>query len=633
MLLSDQAYLLSSLKSLPEENKILLPSQIAEENRYLPRTVTEHPGPYRFDLVPHFREPLNRLHPDDPCTHVSVIKSVQAGATVGILENAMLFWTLNMLGSLAYFTSSKEAGKIRTSSALDILIDNSPLKDYLNPLSDRNLRKTSDTQLYKEIGISKWLITSYNSIAGMKSNTFNLILLDELTEMPPELKDQGSTLGTIEGRTLGTSLYKILAVSTPSRMDTCPIYLMYIQGDQRQYKVPCPHCGEHQILVLKLRGMEHGLTFTQTERGQYGEREIDPKSVRYICVSCLREWFEPQKREAMQKGFWEPTWMGTEYKPVSPLRHSYASSGLMSPFLGWLRLLQAFKKSNFGKNIMEYKQFHINYLGKAYAQSEARANWEVLQKRSEHFEIGKGVADRQRALVVYTGADIQKDRIEMSSLGFDYGMEFYYLDYQVFYGKTENLDDPCWQRFYEYCYDKVYTFGRLQRRIVQVGVDCAYDPKFYRRKDFSTKYNTVVAFCATTEGLCVPVRGLPETAGQQHEMIKGVRSHLPGVPIRYNVSTSMMKHTLMSNLEFTEGPGTIHFPKWVDQERGIPVSDHVFKSFLSEDFREDTDKKFKWLPHYARNEVLDTVVYACGLYYKDSLHVASKIHFDNLNAT
>ena len=148
--LTEKKHLIKSLDEVPTSAAILSPIEFLEKHRYMPESITEHYGQFSRNTVPHWIEPLNRIHPDDPTTHIAVMKSVQSAATVTLHEGAMAYYTYYKLGSCLYITSTKSVGKVRSSSALDVLIDSAGLADLLKPISQRMKRKTADTTFYKE---------------------------------------------------------------------------------------------------------------------------------------------------------------------------------------------------------------------------------------------------------------------------------------------------------------------------------------------------------------------------------------------------------------------------------------------------------------------------------------------------
>ncbi|MCK4830281.1 phage terminase large subunit family protein, partial [bacterium] len=76
------------ITALPEHLEIPLFSKWAEENRYYPPGISVYPGRHDPNTAPHMNQILDRLHPDDPVTHVTVMKSVQATFTT-MMESAI----------------------------------------------------------------------------------------------------------------------------------------------------------------------------------------------------------------------------------------------------------------------------------------------------------------------------------------------------------------------------------------------------------------------------------------------------------------------------------------------------------------------------------------------------------------
>ncbi|NCC66406.1 MAG: hypothetical protein EOM15_17355, partial [Spirochaetia bacterium] len=109
-------FLLKRIDRLPDTGFIPPLTDWAESKRYLPAGTTEFPGQFRRSTAPHMVEILECLHPDNPCTHVAMMKSVQSTATTTIAENAMGSWIDYKLGSVLFLTSSKGIGSIRSSA-------------------------------------------------------------------------------------------------------------------------------------------------------------------------------------------------------------------------------------------------------------------------------------------------------------------------------------------------------------------------------------------------------------------------------------------------------------------------------------------------------------------------------------
>lgn len=613
MLRSAKSSAIAMLREVPTELHIPLVSECAEANRYLRPGVSEHFGRWKASSVPHLVEIMDRLHPDDPCTHVSVMKSVHSAVTVSVAENAMLLWIKHKIGSIAYFTSNQKIGKIRSSSAIDTMIDDSGIADLVKPMSRRVSQKRSDSATYKEFeGGIKLLIGSYKSIGDMKSNTFQLIIPDEWDEAPLEIADQGDTAGVLEGRTMSSRMYKILEISTPTRMETSRIYRSFLLGDQRRFFMPCPICGDPQELVLKKRDIDHGLTFSRMKDAKSGALILDPTSVRYICKHCKSELPESEKMGMLAAGWWQPT-----ASPSNPLRHSYHNPGLISPFLSWQRICQRFIDTRFGEDIMMFKDFTINYLGNPWAKVEMSKTWEAIRDRADDYCMGEVP---NGGLILYAGVDVQGDRLEAAVWAFGKGMEKWLVDYQVFFGDPANINDVCWGNLNQYVYGKKFTIKGVPVGIIRAAVDCGWDPKERRVKDWDSKAHTVFQFVGLRQDKFIAVRGAGAMTGTGG-VVRPVRiqgDHL--LKVRHDISTHVIKELLMHAIDLTKGPRAIHFPanQEIDGVRA-PVSEDLFRGFLSERYQEIKPGVMGWKKTYQRNEPWDTTVYAIAASYLDSV--------------
>lgn len=609
-------YMLKSLDNLPVSGFVPPLTDWAEEKRFLPSGTTEVAGQFNRNVAPHLNEILECLHPDSPYTHVTSMKSVQSANTTTVAENGMGAWIDYKLGSCLFLTSTKGIGNIRSSSAIDVMIDNAKLK--IKPMSERMKRKTGDKANYKEFaGNIKLLISSYRSIADLKSNTFHFIVCDEWDEAAAELKGQGDIAGIIDGRTMGLRRYKVLYISTPSEMKTSRIYKSFLEGDQRKFNMPCPLCGELQIPNLKGRGLDYGLTFTREKHERTGNKILIPESVRYTCKHCKKDFYESKKQWMLENGVWIPTAIPEDRKKAS-----FHSPGFISPFLGWERMCQQFINTKFGEDVLKFKDFTINYLGLPWANQEKTPEWQTLKDRSEDYSLGEvppGEIVQENneqyyngGLVLFGGVDVQGDRLELKVTAFGADSNRWIVDKKVFFGKTENIDDPCYYNLDDFVYNHTYKILDIDCFIMGCGMDCGYDPRYAKRgKDFSNKASIVYDFVADRQDRFIAVMGVSKekTMGIIKEAkISDVRTSLTK---RYNVHVSALKELIMNVIDKSNGYGTIHFPKYQmigESKKEIP--NNFYQGFLSEVYSEISPGKYGWKKIFERNENLDTYIYS-----------------------
>ena len=613
---------LNYLDSLTTHLNIPLFSKWAADNRYIPPGVSDWYGQFDPELTPHLIEILDRLHPDDPCRIITFMKSVQSAGTVTIIESAMGAVICYKLGSMLFLISTKSIGEIRVSANIDTMIDNSNLAHLVKPMSNRTGKKNKDNSSYKEfVGGIKLIVTSYNSIADLKSNTVHYIFEDELDEAKAELKDQGDIEGIIEGRTLGVLNYKIFKISTPSRAETYRIYKNFLEGDQREYFMPCPVCGEEQLLVLKRRGEKYGLTFTRETHKASGKKRLIPETVRYICKHCEKDFYESKKQWMLQNGIWRP-----QATAQDPLHHSYHASGLISPFLPWQRIAQKFIDTRFGDDLLKFKDFTINVLGNPWMAVRKTASWEMLKKRAENYCMGE-VPEGEKIIVsgqelttgpmlLYAGADVQKDRLEMCVTGFGINGNKHIVDYQIFYGKTENIDDPCWIALDDYVYNHEYKILGKEAYIEMCAIDAGYNPKAEKRdKDYAGKNHIVYDFVSTRIDKFIAIMGNPDDKAIGILKESRITETQTLLMKRYLVSVSLLKEMVMNVIDNSQGHNTIHVPKYQKiQDIKAVMPDEFYQQFLSERYQENPKKPgtYIWKKIRNRNEVLDTFLYSIG---------------------
>lgn len=622
-------YAIKKIEDFPDEWVIELFSVWATKNRYLPPGITDFDGMFDPDFAPHLNEILDRLHPDDPCRRISVIKSVQALVTTTVAENAMGAWIENQLGSILYVTSNKKIGEIRGSANIDTLIDYSNLSDSLQPFSNRSNKKNKDSALYKEfLGNMQLLVTSYKAIGDLKSNPFKLLILDELDEAR-EIKDQGDPEALIDGRTFAAIDYKKLEISTTSSVGGSRIHKNVLAGDRREYYIPCPICGEHQMPDLKKRGDKYGLTFKTDYQKDTGEKILKPETIKYICKFCEKSFREHKKPWMLINGIWRAT-----AKAKDPLHHSYRVPAFISPAFPWQRICQEFVNCGFGSDIPKFKGFYINVMAKPWSATTKILDWKILKARAENYVLGEipegkleiisGLPVYLGPMVLYGGVDVQGDRLELLVVAFGYNGEKWIIDKQIFYGNTAVIDDYCYLSLSDYVYEHEYKFKDEIIFIGKVAMDAGWDPRkaAKRDKDFNTKAHIVYEFVSQRRDKFVAVMGAPDDKAIGIIKESRINDMETTLKKKYYVSVSLLKDSIMSILENTEGFNTIHVPKYEIIE-GIKreIGDEFFEQILSERYQEDEKRPgvMIWKKIRARNEMLDMLIYSIAASAVDSI--------------
>ena len=587
---------------------IPLPSEWAAENRWLPEGTSEFPGLINHSIAPHMVEIQDCFHPDSGIQQVTIMKSTQSLATT-TLENVMGHSIKYKLNNILYIISSKNIAGIRSSSAIDAMIDNSGLAEYIKPISIRMKRKIADTKFYKELhGGRRLMMTSWNSIGDAKSLTWSLIIMDELDEAPYELAGQGDPESIFAGRGKTIRNLKIAKISTPTTTEG-RIYRNFLDGDQRYFHAQCQLCGERQVLDVKGLGRDYGLT-ARSETIDSVE-QIIPDTVEYICKFCKKPSREYQKGAMMAGGIWKPT-----ARPINAGYRSYQISNLMSPimFYTWSRVMQEFCETGWGEKITKFKNFTIDVLGKPWEHRVKKQSWEMLKSNAGEYEL-KTIP--QGGYLVVSGTDVQKRWLEFVAVAYGPGMSSYIIDHQKFFGETKHWTNQVWRDWQNYKDSTKYKLTdysaekerSIMLPIAMSSIDTAYNPKGNRQdqEGDSVLEHTVYEIVARSMRT-IACRGNPDLRDMilKEERIKKNIA----LKTRYDLAVNELKDEIMvkidlpRNADGTYPRGYIHFTKF--------LPDEFFKGFLSEVYAEVLPGKWEYKKIYERNEPLDCYNLARG---------------------
>ena len=573
----------------------------AEKKRYLPDGVTENPGMWEASFVPYAIEIQENLHLDSPVRITTIMKSTQSLMTTTI-ENAIGHSIDYGLHSILYVISALDMAKMRSSAAFDPLINHAGLQERIKHISFRKgQKKSADTSLYKELaGGRRLLLTSYNSISDLKSFSWDFIIMDELDEAPPTIKDQGDPEEIIIKRGQTIDNLKVVKISTPKSIDVSRIWKAFKSGDQREYMIPCPRCGGYQYLEIRKEHRDYGL---------YGEYSIDNRnraslledSVRYKCKLCGKDFFEKEKESFMlEKSLGGLAYWEAQAEAQDPRDRSYHISAMMSPMTKWYNIISDFLKTDFGKNIKAHENFVITNEGLPFVKNRNYKPWEILKERAEDYQLG---VPPEGVLIIVGGLDVHKRWLGLHLVGYGHEMEAWSFDYKTFEGTVADINDKIWQDVKDYCEKRFSVEGIPDElEIARIAVDISYNPNQDKTLDNETlkrETNAAVKFCKKNKKF-IAIKGLAEEKFDATQGIARKTNSKQGIDM-YLVAVSAIKDEIFNNIDYVEGAWAIHFSKHYDDE--------IFRQFLSEVWEEDATGKMGYKRIYA-NHVFDSFIYS-----------------------
>jgi len=562
-------------------------SEWAERYRMLSTKESAEPGRWRNARTPYLREIMDCLSPTSPVERVVLMKGAQVGGTeLGL--NWVGYAIHHAPGPMMIVWPTTEMAQRNSKHRIDPLIEESPvLKDIIAPARSRD---SGNTVLMKEFRGGVLVMTGANSAVGLRSMPVRYLFLDEVDAYPLDVDGEGDAIHLAEARTRTFARRKILLVSTPTIAGASIIEREFEASDQRRYFVPCPHCGHRQWLRFER---------LRWDRGQ-------PDTAAYLCEGCDTAIAEHHKPRMLELGEWVAQGTGTSA--------GFHLSSLYSPWRKWREIAASWEKAAMSesRSAAIIKAFKNSELGETWVEEGEAPDWQRLLERREDYTIGSVPAG---GLLLTAGADVQKDRIEVSIWAFGRGKTSWLIEHRVLMGDTAR--DDVWQRL-KGLLDETWTRSRGSKTVQMPLARLAIDTGFATQEAYAfvraCRDLRVMAVKGVARGAALI--GTPTAVDVTHAGKKLRR----GIKV-YSVAVGIAKLELYNNLrkqveievdeddpeiEIMSYPhGYVHLPK-VDAE--------YLQQLCAEQLVTRRDRNGypvrEWQKMRERNEALDCYVYA-----------------------
>lgn len=613
---AQREWLAQQFEALTVEVNALSPSAWAEQRRYLPPNVTSMPGYYRFDVAPYLREPLDCLSVDSPIREVSIIKGVQLGFTVGVLENAIGYFIEHVKNSpLMLITADNELAKLRMDSYITPMLTESGLYHLIRSSDENNTRKTGKTDKKIEwVGGGFLIPIGAQNANKLRSLSIQVLLRDEIDGWPETVGKDGDPLRLSADRTTGFSeSRKIVDVSTPLIKGQSRIHTRYLRGDQRQYFVCCLRCGHSQTLKWRRTNPETGEVTGIVWETQNNRLVRD--SVRYLCERCGHAHTNDDKTRLLSPdngAQWRPT-----AEPISPDHRSYHINALYSPvgMQSWTSCVQYWldawdEEHHRPRDLGALQVFYNNILGEPFELRGEKLRFEnISEHRRSAYQSGQ-VPNTWAAkfcggpvLLLTCAVDVHADNLAVAVIGWCRGRRAVLIEYARFQGDTSQLDDSgSWGKLRELIEEREFVSDDGKRYRVQLTlIDSGYlTDKVY---EFAADYQAGVN----------PVKGRDQPA-KSANVKEFSEFRTPMGTLAFSVWVDLYKDRWSAALRRSWDGESLqphgHFNAPMD------ITDKQLKELTAEVKRERIEKStgkrvgFEWFrPQGAPNELWDLLVY------------------------
>lgn len=545
----------------------------AEANVVFSERGTDFPGPYNRRMFPLLDEPMRALAPDDPCRTVTIMASAQASKTT--LATIFTAGSLDLdTGDILYTVATEALATKWSKTRL------SPMLKQVAPLAaafPQAQRDRLDSVFYKERadGRAAIYVGGANSENSLSSISVKRQVQDELSKW--EVNDAGDPESQADDRSLAFEFAKVLKSSTPLVMPGCKITNSFLAGSQEKPYVPCPHCGEFQVLEW-----ENMLAALDPER---------PEDAHFTCIACGAV-IEQHHRSAMVTR--------VEWRADNPqaARHhrSFWWWAAYFPLQSWERIARKWLDA---RGAADSEQTFLNQTaGKAFQAKSEAPPWEDLKKRADMSEHVAGLVPPS-SLVLFMGIDCQGDRVEWQVIGYGRNRRRDVIAYGVVPGHISEraaqtrLDDVMAQTFPA---DNGHRIG-IER--------AAIDGNAYTEDVWEWAKRHSHARLIMVRGLGKD--GAPSLQRVQREINPKTGKKLKYARRFYNFGTSARKMGLYRDLA-KDDPLAY---RYIGLPRGLP--DEYFQQLTAErrvGRKSNGTMIYRWDDDNQRNEALDTFLQA-----------------------
>lgn len=437
-----------------------------------------------------------------------------------------------------------------------------------------------------------------------------------------------------------------IRVSSP-KTDENFIWKEYLEGDQRQPFVTCPHCGYDHVMRWKPNEIDvkkyikkHGKSppeFNVTWGTDYDTGNWDYESAAYNCPDCGTEWSYGDRLKALDKfqvkwrqtkpftccrdhpdggwqhpeetQIWEPIIDPSDgfevvgrakcrvcgKLPVSNHHASFQASRLYSP-IKLNKLVYKWKAAiSTSGGVQSFVNDELAEPWKDY--KEVKISSDGLRSREEEFEFDLPA----RCVIITAGIDVHPDRMEVEIVGWGRGFESWSIDYIVIQGRPDDentlseLDEVLMRQFEG-------AEGRSQG----ISAACMDSGGRNAEGEVWTTRSVYVFTGQRVDRNIWPIKG----ASEKGDAIYPAWPKSPStnntyqVPL-YLIGTTQLKNEIRNQMSVTlPGPRFMHFRK------GRDIS--WYNGIISEKkVKKNSDSIYRWVAKDgARNEPIDCRCYA-----------------------
>ena len=444
-------------------------------------------------------------------------------------------------------------------------------------VADVRSRDSGNTTLHKSFVGGHLTFVGAISPSGLAMRPIRYALLDEVDRYPMSAGTEGDPIALAVRRTDEFAWNKkILKCSTPTIEGVSKIAAAYEESDQRKPLVPCPLCGEMQVLMFS------GIVWESN----------DFEHAQYQCSGCKQLIPHHKKAWMLKNGKW------VAQNPDSKVPGFWISQ-LYSTRRTWGQIAKEFSVAR--KSVEQLKTFTNTVLAETWKERGEAPAWRAIYDRAEDY-AHKTVP--RAGLFLTASGDVQQDRIEVDYYAWGRNRESWLVDHIVIPG------DPARSEIWEQVTVALNLSFRHESGRQMSAVRFAIDSRYSTRDVYAWVSKQGPGRVMAVRGVVTGAAALGQPSatdvmanGQKRR--RGVKVWPVVGPLIKSQLYGWLRLQAPINPEDSYPAGYCHFPK-MDPE--------FFQQLVAEEIHVKKNKSgfqvSEWVKTRERNEALDNRVYA-----------------------
>lgn len=541
----------------------------ADTYRYLSPESSSTPGKWSTDLVEAARGPMLAV------TELGVKKITVMGPTqllkTEFINNVVGYFMSQDPAPIIVMQPIEKLAETWAMDRLEPMIRDTPILRDL--VKDKRERDSGNMKLHKSFPGGHVTVVSAGSPSDVASRPVRVVLMDEIDKYKSS-GSEGNPEKLIEQRTETFWNALSIAVCSPTLEKSSNIANRFEDSDQRYFHARCPYCDNLEKLVW----------------AQVKWIDKDPSTAQYECSHCGEYWSELDRLKAISPG-------RAEYVATKPFNgHAgFTCNAIASPWQPLSRLVEKFLEAKTDPE--KLKVFVNTSLAETWKPAVDMPDYERLFERRESYPME--IVPTEEIKFLTMGVDVQADRLEAQIIGWTKEKRSFSIAYRKIAGFTHT--DVPWIEL-KTLIQSSFTVIESEREM----------PISFTCIDSGFNTSKVHAFVQGFSPSRVRAIKGSDSLQTYYKMGSDITQNFDGSKNKFAhktwvVGSSFCKTELYGNIKLPmqDEHGNIpanycHFPEY-DLD--------FFKGLCSESLVLNKGK-YEWQKHFARNEPLDTWIYA-----------------------